>query len=184
MTATSLDGRYRADVAPVRPVACGPDGTGATLNAAHTLNVKDVRTGRSVGGYMGGAFDKDRAHDTTVFGNPRFSPDGERVYFVARATLCELGTWRDAPKVYWVDSGSITRRPATFVATGRLIAIVRDGPRKGALLIQQRAAAGGRGDPVVLYSPAGKRLLTVPGSDRSGLAALRPWLRQRGWRTC
>ncbi len=190
LTATSLDGRYRAEVSTMRPVYnCDAEGRGDSDNVEHVLTVTDTRTGKQNVVFVGrrgirifaaelGPY--DQWPDQSVFGSPRFSPDGQTVYLVMRDTLCDTQSWNDKPRIYRVAADGQVEH---FVIKGRLLAIVRAGPRAGYLIVQQQRidAARGRGDPVLLVSPDGKPVLTIPGSEATGKAAIRPWLKAKGW---
>ena len=186
LTATSPDGRYRAEISTMRPVYdCGPDGEGDSDNVEHVLELTDLKTGKRDAVFVGvlgvRIYDANPAFgdpwgEDPLFGSPKFSPDGRAVYVVMRNTTCDTQTWRDKPRVYRLDFGARVER---FIVTGRLLSIVRDGPRAGYLLVQQQGT--GRADPVLLVSPIGETVLTIPGSERTGRAALAPWLKAKGW---
>jgi dipeptidyl aminopeptidase/acylaminoacyl peptidase len=190
LTAASLDGRYRAEVSTMRPVYnCDAEGRGDSDNTEHVLTVTDTRTGkqnfvfvglRGIRIYAAETRPYDQWPDSSTFGSPKFSPDGRTVYLVMRDTLCDTQSWKDKPRVYRV---AVDGQVEHFVIKGRLLAIVRDGPRAGYLIVQQRRADAerGRGDPVLLASPDGKPVLTIPGSEAMGQAAITPWLKKQGW---
>lgn len=189
LTAASLDGRYRAEVSTMRPVYCGADGRGSSDNLEHVLTVTDTRTGkknfvfvgrRGIRIYAAELGQYDQWPDQSMFGSPKFSPDGQTVYLVMRDTECDTQSWKDKPRIYRV---AVDGQVEHFVINGRLLAIVRGGPRAGYLIVQQRRTdtAPGPGDPVLLVSPDGKAVLTIPGSEATGKAAIRPWLKAKGW---
>jgi hypothetical protein len=112
----------------------------------------------------------------TGFNNPVFSNDGRTVYVLGHA-------WVTSDVVLAVDVGSGRAR---FVIGGNSVAVIRNGPYRGDLLVSQHkyhsGAQGGSYDPVDLVTPSGEPILTIPGSARDQDGAVRRWLKTHGWR--
>ena len=111
----------------------------------------------------------------TGFNNPVFSADGDVVYVLGHAWVTS-----DVVLAVVVATGK-----ARFVVDGNSIAVVRTGPYRGDLLVARHKyngpEIGGSYDPVDLVTPAGKLVLTIPGSadDQDGAPA--QWLKAHGW---
>jgi hypothetical protein len=104
-------------------------------------------------------------HALASFSSPRFSPDGEHVYFLSRA-------WVTSDAVHVVDVRTGRER---FVAPGNSLEVIPQGPLAGCLLVTQhrhRADGDGSFDWTWLFDPAGRELgLAATDSDAEGQVA-------------
>jgi hypothetical protein len=166
--AHSPGGRLTAWVKPVGGTA------GASGQPAAALWLTDVGTGASRQLYRGRS-STDPKQDRSSLANPDFSLDGGYVYVEADA-------YATSPAVHQV---SVRTGAIRYVTDGGLYGILRDGPWRGYLLVQQhryRRNGDGSFDPYVVVRPDGRQIAVVPGTsgddpDR-GLAA---WLKAKRW---
>lgn len=164
--AVSPDGRWRADVRADRAATDDDPGISA-------LWLTDTRTGASRKLFVGRPAEKIEA-TTATFSDPHWSLDGGFVYINADA-------WATSSAVHQVE---VTTGAERYVIEGGVVGVLRTGPYRGYLLVQQHRywPQGGSYDPVSLYQPNGKRILMVPGSDKdSGEGSVDRWLKTRGW---
>jgi hypothetical protein len=167
--ARSPDGRFAAWVKPLE----GP--SGASGQPATALWLTDVRTGVSRQVFRGtGSHDPKR--DRASLANPDFSLDGGYVYVEADA-------YATSPAVHQIDVRTGTAR---YVTDGGLYGVLRNGPWRGYLVVQQhryRPNGVGSYDPYVVVRPDGRQVAVVPGT--TGQDPDRPlgtWLRSKGWK--
>jgi hypothetical protein len=122
---------------------------------------------------LGETEDEESEKTQTGFNNPVFSNDGATVYVLGHA-------WVTSDVVLAVDVAS---GRAHFVTDGNSVAVIRNGPYRGDLLVSRHKyrASGGAYDPTDLLTPSGKPVLTIPGSARDE-AAVGRWLKAHGWR--
>lgn len=166
--AQSPDGRLTAWVKPV-------DGTGGgSGQAAAALWLTDVRTGASRQLYRGRS-STDPKQDRSSLANPDFSLDGGYVYVEADA-------YATSPAVHQV---SVRTGVARYVTDGALYGVLRDGPWRGYLVVQQhryRRDGNGSYDPYVVVRPDGRQIAMVPGTDGDDPdAPLAAWLKAKRW---
>ena len=139
------------------------------------LWLRDIRSGAERR-LLGETASEDPEKTQTGFNNPVFSNDGRTVYVLGHA-------WVTSDVVLAVD---VKSGKARFVMGGNSVAVMRNGPYRGDLLVSRhKYHSGGQGgsyDPVDLVTPAGKTILTVPGSARDEDGAVRRWLKRHGWR--
>lgn len=112
----------------------------------------------------------------TGFNNPTFSNDSATVYVLGHA-------WVTSDVVLAVN---VATGKAHFVVDGNSVRVVRTGPYSGDLLVSRHkyhgADTGGSYDPVDLVTPAGKLILTIPGSaDDENDTAVDSWLEAHHW---
>ena len=166
----SPDGRIVATV-----VATGverDDGTGA-----ERLLIQDRRSGRT-STLMTSRHDDDPHVNLTNLASPLFSPDGGFLY---------VSTSDAAPTSGAVHRIDLKTGAIRFVVGGTALAVIRTGPYRGYLLVQQHRyydrPEGGSYNPVVVIRPDGHQALIVPGSAvDDGERAVSPWLAKHGWR--
>lgn len=94
-----------------------------------------------------------------AFQSPRFSPDGQRIYFLSTA---------------WVTSGGVhvvelTSGRERFVVPGNSLEVVPSGPYAGHLLVEQHRyfLTGGSYDWTWLFAPDGKEVGPVGETDEA-----------------
>lgn len=165
--AQSPDGRLRAWIKPEAGAQ------GASGQDASSLWLTDRRTKRSRLLFRG-VPSRDPRRDTVSIDNPRFSLDGGYVYVDADA-------YATSRAIHQIDVRTGTER---FVVDGGLLGVIRTGPWRGYLLVGQhryRANGDGSYDPVLVYRPDGREMLTVPRSVEDGDGAVARWLRAKGW---
>ncbi len=167
--AVSPDGRRAAMI--VDTGVDRDDGTGG-----QQLVIEDRRSGAKRR-LLTSRHDEDPHRNLTNITGPLFSPDGGFLYFSTSDAAPTSGA------VHRVDLKTGTIR---FVVGGTALAVVRTGPYRGYLLVQQHRyydrPEGGSYNPVALVRPDGRQVLMVPGSDADdGEAAVPPWLAKHGW---
>ena len=123
-------------------------------------------------------YDDDYTRNTTGLSNPLFSLDGGYLY----VTSSDNVPGRDA--VHQVDVRTGKRR---FVAGGYALSVLRTGPYRGYLLVQNHRyydrPSGGSYNPVSVVRPDGHVEFMIPGSATDeGEKAVEPWLVRKGWR--
>ena len=100
----------------------------------------------------------------TTLNSPRFSPDGDRVYFLSAA-------WGNTEAVHAVD---LATKRVSFVVEGKRMDVVRKGPlRSDLVVVRERVGAGGGApyDEAWLVGPDGKEIralarMDAPGAER------------------
>ena len=168
-TATSPDGRYRVWIKVERPPA--PEGSDRGITS---LWMTDTHTGTSRMVVRGDETPSPFAA-FTAFWEPHFSLDGKSVYLSVVAGEVSAATFR-------INLRTGARR---FAMIGSVIGVVRTGPDAGNLLVREHRywLKGGSYNPVVLVRPDGKRILTIPSSQKDdGERSVGRWLRAKGWR--
>ena len=112
-----------------------------------------------------------------TLGWPVFSLDGRQVY---------VGAY------YGGDSGLVQRVDISsgrhaYVMAAELFGIIRNGPYRGDLLASQHTSLknkdGGEygGYPYSVFTPQGKIVTRLPGSETWGKRKLKAWLGKQGW---
>lgn len=161
-SARSPDGRLKAWIKSV------PGEPGASGEPASALWITDLATGRQRE-LLHGRAAQDPTRNLASLSDPDFSLDGGYVYVEADA-------YATSPAIHQVDVRSGAVR---YVADGALLGVLRNGPWRGYLVVEQHRyrRAGGSIDPVLVLRPDGHHIATVPGGER----ALAAWLRARRW---
>jgi len=165
-SAVSPDGHWRAWIKTDRPPTASDDGQ-------DSLWLTDVRTGASRLLFRGKASQKPERNLVT-FDSPRWSLDGGFVYIDADA-------WATSSAVHQINVRTGAER---YVVDGGLAGVIRNGPYRGYLLVNQHRywPKGGSYNPVSLYRPDGKKILMIPGSDKDdGDPSMTDWLKAKGW---
>lgn len=170
MRAISPDGRYAVSILP-NGVGL-EDGTGS-----QAVVLDDLRSG-TARQILVSRYDGDRSRNLTNLSDPLFSLDGGYVYVTASDTS------PSSPAVHQIN---LTTGAVRFVVGGHASAVMRTGPYRGYLLVQQHRyydrPEGGSYNPVFVIRPDGHVEFLVPGSDNDdGEFSIQPWLAQRGWR--
>ena len=177
-----------APVAAADPRAVSPDGrraamivdTGVGLDdgtGGQQLVIEDRRSGTKRR-LLTSRYDGDSHRNLTNMTGPLFSLDGGFLYVSTSDAAPTSGA------VHWIDlkTGAIR-----FVVGGTALAVIRTGPYRGYLLVQQHRyydrPEGGSYNPVAAIRPDGQVALIVPGSEvDDGERAASPWLAKNGWR--
>lgn len=165
----SPDGRYTVSL-----VADGP-GDADGLGAQDIVIVeKGSRTPRRL---LTSRYHEDPHQNLTNIDRLLYSSDGASVYFSTSDAAPTSGA------VHQIDLKSGRVR---FVVSGQALSIVRTGPYRGNLMVQQHQyydrPEGGSYNPVFVVHPDGQIALQIPGSDvDDGETAAQPWLTQHGW---
>lgn len=170
LRAVSPDGRYAAMV-----VATDIDRDDGTGN--QRLVLEDRRTGAKRR-LLTSRHDDDSHRNLTSITAPLFSLDGGFLYFSTSDAAPTSGA------VHCVD---LKTGAVRFVVGGTALSVIRTGPYRGYLLVQQHRyydrPEGGSYNPVVVVRPDGHEALVVPGSAiDDGDRAVSPWLAKNGWR--
>lgn len=169
MQAASPDGRFA--------VWINSDGAGLPDGTGSQVIVLEDRQSNTERRLLVSQFHADRSRNLTNLTNPLFSLDGGFVYFTASDT---------SPNSRAVHQINLATGAVRFVVGGHASAVIRTGPYRGYLLVQQhRYRQGpqfGSYNPVYVIRPDGQLEFLVPGSDNDyGELAIQPWLAQRGW---
>ncbi|MCP3734659.1 hypothetical protein M9979_07215 [Sphingomonas sp. RP10(2022)] len=166
--ALSPDGRLTAWIKPVKGAA------GASGQAASVLWLTDAKTGASRQLFRGRS-SADPKQDRSSLANPDFSLDGGYVYVEADA-------YATSPAVHQVN---VRTGVARYVTDGGLYGVLRDGPWRGYLVVQQhryRKNGNGSYDPYIIVRPDGRQIAIVPDTDGSDPdAGLTAWLSAKRW---
>jgi hypothetical protein len=176
-----------AAAAADRPSARSPNGTlvastrpskgisGASGQAPASLWLTNARTGVSRELFRG-RFSKDPKRNLSSLANPDFSLDGGYVYVEADA-------YATSPAVHQI---AVRNGAERYVTDGALYGVLREGPWRGYLLVQQhRYHRDGNGsfDPYIVVKPDGRQMAIVPGTDGADPdRALAQWLGARKWK--
>ncbi|MEH3158402.1 MAG: hypothetical protein PGN08_05340 [Sphingomonas taxi] len=168
LSARSPDGQFVASTRPTRGTA------GASGQAPASLWLTDTRTGRSRELYRG-HYSNDPKRNLSSLANPDFSLDGGYVYVEADA-------YATSPAIHQV---AVRTGLIRYVTDGALYGVLRSGPWRGFLIVQQhRYRQGGDGsfDPFVIVKPDGREVAMVPGSDGPDPErAVARWLGAKRW---
>lgn len=166
--ATSPDGRLAAWTRSVAGQA------GASGQVATALWLTNTRTGTSRLLYRGRP-STDHKQNRSSLANPDFSLDGGYIYVEADA-------YATSPAVHQIN---VLTGVARYVTDGGLYGILRDGPWRGYLIIQQhryRRNGNGSYDPYVVVRPNGRQIAVIPGTDAGNPdRALALWLSGKRW---
>lgn len=143
---------------------------------AQGLWVVDNRTGQRRR-LLATRVDDDPKRTLEELAAPRFSLEGGYIY------VTSVAAWATSGAVHQVSVATGAER---FVVAGDLIAVIRTGPYRGFLLVQQHRyydrPEGGSYNPVYVVRPDGHEMFVVPGSENDdGEYAVTPWLRAKGW---
>ena len=166
----SPDGKQ---IATILPNGVGrEDGTGSEV-----LVLSDMASGKERR-LLVSRYDEDTHRNLTNLSNPLFSLNGGYVYF----STSDVMPTSDA--VHQVDLRTGTIR---FVIGGTAMKVIRTGPFRGYLLVQQhryfKRPEGGSYNPVFVVRPDGHEEFMVPGSGNDdGELAIEPWLAKHNWR--
>ncbi len=167
--AVSRDGRFAVWITP--------NGEGRADGSGSQVIVLEDRQANTERRLLVSQYHPDRSRNLTNLTNPLFSLDGGFVYFTASDT---------SPNSSAVHQINLVTGAVRFVVGGQASAVIRTGPYRGYLLVQQhRYREGpqfGSYNPVYVIRPDGHIEFLVPGSDNDyGELAIQPWLAQRGW---
>lgn len=167
--ATSPDGRLTAWT----KAGAGP--AGASAQPATSLWLTDTRTGTSRQLYRGRRSTNPK-QDRSSLANPDFSLDGGYVYVEADA-------YATSPAVHQIN---VRTGVARYVTDGALYGILRDGPWRGYLVVQQhryRSNGNGSYDPFIVVRPDGRQIAIIPGTDAGDPdRGLTGWLAAKRWK--
>jgi hypothetical protein len=161
---TSPNGRWQTEIHPEAGEAA------ANGDQPTSLWLVDTQTGaRRL--LLHGNSSTDPRRDLVSVHAPRFSLDGGYVYVEASA-------YATSPTVHQVEVRSGRER---FIADGTLLGVLRAGPWRGFLMVQQHRyrSGGGSYEANIVIRPDGKRIASIPGE---GDEAARIWLAAKGWR--
>lgn len=140
----SPDGRM---VVFVRTVKGGPISTGSSEGPPTELWVTDIRTLKAEL-LVASKQAEDMKEVLAGFTYPQFSVDGKRIFFLSSA-------WATSDAVHCVDVASKRQR---FVTDGNSLEVIRSGPHRGKLRINQhryRKGIGGAYDRDYIFSEGG-----------------------------
>jgi dipeptidyl aminopeptidase/acylaminoacyl peptidase len=145
-------------------------------SARSSLWIADVATGKARK-LVTPRFDAEPKKNLAALYNPVFSNDGRFVYVEAAA-------WVTSPAIHQVNVATGRTR---FVVDGALWGILRNGPWRGNLVVEQHryhpAPEFGSYQAVSVIRPSGKRIAYLPGSEKGEAEAdIEGWLKQKGWR--
>lgn len=168
--AISPDGKHTATILPNG--AGQADGTGSEV-----LMLGDMASGKERR-LLISRYDENRRRNLTNLSNPLFSLNGGYVYVSAS----DIAPVSNAVHQIDLKTGAIR-----FVIGGRALKVIRTGPYRGYLLVQQHRyyekPEGGSYNPVFVIRPDGHEEFMVPGSGNDdGELAVEPWLAKRNWR--
>lgn len=140
-----------------------------------SLWIADAATGAARRLLAGRPHD-DPKRDLARFRDPAFSLDGGFIYVEAEA-------WATSGAIHQVEVATGRER---FVVDGWLYGVIRNGRYRGHLLVGQHKYHGapdyGSYNPVSVFRPDGKKILTIPGSELDdGAESLKRWLKSKGW---
>lgn len=166
----SPDGRYTATI--LQTGVDHGDGSGS-----QALVIADKRTGQ-VQRRLVSQYSDDPHQNLTNLGGPMFSLDGGYVYFSGSDGTVTSST---------VQQLNLKTGAVRFVVSGWALAVIRSGPYRGYLLVQQHRyydrPTGGSYNPVFVIRPDGHEEFIVPGSDNDyGELVVQPWLAKQGWK--
>lgn len=166
--AISPDGKHTATILPNG--VGQEDGTGSEV-----LMLGDMASGKERR-LLVSRYDEDTRRNLTNLSHPLFSLNGGYVYISAS----DIAPVTNAVHQIDLKTGAIR-----FVIGGRALKVIRTGPYRGYLLVQQHRYydKGGSYNPVFVVRPDGREELMVPGSaNDDGELAIDPWLAKRNWR--
>jgi len=147
---------------------------GASGQAATALWLTDIRTGTSRQLYRGRPSTNPKQNRSSL-ANPDFSLDGGYIY-------AEADAYATSPAVHQIN---VRTGSARYVTDGGLYGVLRDGPWRGYLVVQQhryRRNGNGSYDPYVVVRPNGRQIAMIPGTDAGDPdRALARWLSAKRW---
>ena len=143
---------------------------------ATSLWVCDMQGGKAQRLLAPHPFDGDPTHELMGFEAPVWSLDGGFVYVLSAG-------WATSEALHQVNVATHAER---FVTAANSVAVVRNGPYRGLLLVSRHkyypGPAYGSYNPVDLMRPDGRLVLTIPGSARDeGEPSVANWLKAHGW---
>ena len=167
--ALSPDGRTVAFIHIVRATA-HPEFPDDEITA---LWLGDCRTGKS---RLLAAASRDKDEFNSV-ARPVFSVDGRLIYV-------SLAYGGDSLVIHQVN---VMTGAQKLVVYANLYSVIRSGPYRGDLLAAQHTSLGPPGHeyggyPLYIFTPEGKAVYRIAGSENWDDKALSKWLKRKGWK--